>query len=298
MDPSSVYSELEVRHIKNKAFPHPVLRIGSADYEGTKFHSTIVVERIKGTTRLRVSATFTLTDPTLLDLIQNESASYAILIKCPKTFLRLEVLSFKPRVEHEFADGDVVDSLEVTSYVVSTSTINDFYASHWHRDYFGLRYSIRPGSVLAIHDTHDYRIDTVDEEDIGSILNIQVDSNIKQGYWTCDLYDDRINILVAQEDGNDIYDIRKKINGTNGATYLLNGFYLPVLVYVLIEADKNVGDYEEYRWFSALNKRLEFLESDRLGSSNSQRLADAQKLFRGPFGRLIGVMGDAEYETN
>ena len=287
-----------MRHIKNKAFPYPVLSNCNADYDDTKFHSTFSVERIKGTTQLRISAMFTLTDPTLLDLIQKESASYAILIKCPRTFLRQEVLSFKPKMEHELADGEVVDSLEVTGYVVSTSTINDFCASHWHRDYIGLTYTIKPGSVLAIHDTHDYRIDTVDEEDIGSIINIQVDANIKQGYWTCDLYDECIKILVALEDRNDIYDIRKKINGTNGATYLLNGLYLPVLVYVLMEADKNVNDYEEYRWFSALNKRLELVESDQLGSSNSDRLADAQRLFRGSFETLIRVMGSTEYETN
>ena len=176
----------------------------------------------------------------------------------PETFLRDETLSFEPKIERVFENGQVFGGMEVTSYVVSTSKLNAFSASHWHSDYNGLSFDFNPGSVLAIYETTDYQIDTIDEEDIGSIINIVPASTVEPGHWSCNLDSDKIEILVATEDFENICNIRTKINRTDGAVFLLNGFYLPVLVYVLMEADNNFKEYEGYRWCAALNNKLGF----------------------------------------
>ena len=275
-----------------------MLRNGNTDYLETDFFSKISVERVVGTTQLRITAEFTLSDPTLLELIRKKNASYAMLVKCPETFLRNEKLSFEPKIERLFENGQIVGGMEVTSYVVSTSKLTAFSASNWHSDYHGLSFDFKPGSVLAIHETTDYWIDTIDEEDVGSIINIEPSSAVEPGHWSCSLYGDKIDILIATEDYEDVCNTRTKISRTDCAVFLLNGLYLPVLVYVLMEADNNFKEYEGYRWFAALNNKLISIQSVELGNHKANRSTDAQNIFRSSFGNLIKVMSSKEYETN
>lgn len=287
-----------MRYLENKAFPHPVLRNGGTDYLCSEFFSNLSVERIEGTTQLRVVAEFTLNDPVLSDLIRQKNSSYAILVKCPETFFRREIMSFEPMIERIFENGQIVGGMEITSFIVSTNAISKFNVHHWHSDYQGLSFDIKPGTVLAIHETRDYWIDTIDEEDIGSILNIEPDSTVVQGHWSCDLLDERIKICVSSEDFQEICNIREEISGTVDAVYLLNGFYLPVLIYVLMEADNNLREYERYRWFTALNNKLESIDSAKLGDNHSDRAADAQKIFRSSFGTMVTVLRGEVYDSN
>lgn len=287
-----------MRDLENKAFPHPVLRNGGTDYLDSEFFTNLSVERIEGTTQLRVIAEFTLNDPILSGLIRQKKSSYAILVKCPDTFLRKEIMSFEPKIERTFENGQIVGGMEVTSFIVSTNAISKFSAHHWHNDYQGLSFDIRPGTVLAIHETTDYWIDTIDEEDIGSIIDIKPDSSVERGYWSCDLLNDRIKICVASADHQDICNIREEIRGKVESAYLLNGFFLPVLIYVLKEADANIREYERYRWFTALNNRLESIDSAKLGENRSDREIDAQKIFRSSFGTMVAVLRSQVYDSN
>ena len=284
--------------LKNKAFPHPVLRNGGTDYLGSEFFTELSVERIEGTTQLRVLADFTLNDPMLTDLIRQKIASYVILIKCPETYLRKEKVSFEPKIECIFENGQIVGGIEITCFIVSVNAISNFSTKHWHSDYQGLSFDVRPGTVLAIHETKDFWIDTVDEEDIGSIINLEADVRVERGYWSCDLHHDRIKVCVASDDYPEICDIREKLSGTDDAIYLLNGFFLPVLIYVLMEADNDLGEYKGYRWFTALNNKLDSIKTAKLGDNSSDRATDAQKIFRSSFGTMVAVMKGEAHDSN
>jgi len=66
----------------------------------------------------------------------------------------------------------------------------------------------------------------------------------------------------------------------------MNGLYLPALVAVLNEVDRNPGDYREFRWFASLDQRLEQVGCPLLGKDNANRLVDAQTILDSPFAKM------------
>ena len=70
------------------------------------------------------------------------------------------------------------------------------------------------------------------------------------------------------------------------AQYLMNGLYLPALVAILHEVDHHVDEYQDFHWFSSLNQRLESVGGARLGTEQSDRLEDAQKILDYPFPKM------------
>lgn len=81
---------------------------------------------------------------------------------------------------------------------------------------------------------------------------------------------------------------RDSCNYQPDGQYLMNGLYLPILISVLHEVDRNVDDYADSRWFASLDERLDDVGCPRLGAGGaaSNRAVDAQKLLDAPFLRM------------
>ena len=79
---------------------------------------------------------------------------------------------------------------------------------------------------------------------------------------------------------------RNRANRRPEGQYLMNGLYLPALIAVLNEVDRNAEDYSEYRWFASLDHRLQAVGGRQLGSSNANRWIDAQRILDMPFTKM------------
>ena len=267
-----------------KGWPHPVLRPPKYgdDYPNAEFQVEIECRRAEGGYAVDMTAEFELSDPDLLRLVHEHSAEYVLVVKSPRTHFRKE---FRPDAEsvvgHSFS-GEISGRVEFSSFLVCVERQPSFSAQGWHSDFNGLTFDIAPGAVLAEDEPKEYWIDAADEAPIGAIFE-HIKGGREDGQWNCNLDYDRIQIQLSDADSNRFMLAREGANNTAQGQYLMNGLYLPVLIHVMNEADKNAVDYAEYRWFTSLNNRLEVVGCKELGSESVNRAIDAQKVLEHPF---------------
>lgn len=266
-----------------KGWPYPVLQPPEYgdDYPKAEFEVDIELKRSQDCAAVDMTAIFDLSDPDLLQLVRTGSAKYVLLVKSPETHYRKEFRSDKPRIEQSFK-GELSGRTEFSSFLVCVAPQKSFTARGWHSDFAGLSFDLMPGFVLAQDKPKEYWIDAANEAPISSILELQP-GGIQDGLWDCLLDKHRVQIRLSEADCKRLKSAREKANNTPEGQYLMNGLFLPVLVHVLNEADKNPDEYSEYRWFDSLDNRLEALGLKSLGSNSSNRAVDAQKVLEHPF---------------
>lgn len=271
-----------------KVWPHPVLRPPSCgdDYPRSAFEVEIEVDRVEGGLAITVQAEFILSDEYLSTLVEDCSASYVLLIRSSKTHYREIIKSSEPKIRKNYSAGALSGKVELLAFLIASHDIPKFQSESWHKDFDGLSFDIRAGSVLAEDFPKEYWIDTVEESPFGSIFEHRRRENYPDGTWELELESDRVGIVMSIKD-SELYEMAREIaNNQAQSQYLLNGLYLPALLSVLLEADRNAEIYQEYRWFASLNDRLEKVECKHLASSNIDRLVDAQKILNNPFTKM------------
>ncbi len=275
----------------SKSYPHPVLRVRSSDYIDAEFRMDFSIERLKTTTAIKVNVQFILTDPYLLQLVSSGSAKYLLLIRCVDTFFREAICERVPKIQKLFSNGQLAGRTEFSPFLVTKEKITEFRSPKWNSDYDGLSFDPEPGVVLAVAPPETYWIDTADEAHVGSIFKLLPSNEIDNGYWECLLESDQIMLKISKGNFNQFLQVRDHLLSKNELEFIMNGVYLPALIWVLTEADNNFkeNDYERWRWFSSLNHKLEELKLPQFGKS-SDRIVDAQKLLNAPFESLISLL--------
>lgn len=271
-----------------KVWPHPVLRppVYGDDYLRAEFEVDIDVARVSDGLAVNVEADFKMSDPDLLRLTRKGSAKYVLVVRSPRTHHRESIKSIDSHMAKRFASGDLSGKVEFSPFLVATKKIEQFRANGWHADFNGLKFDIEVGSVLAIDVPKAYWIDTADESPIGSIFEHISRPSIQDGTWAIVADNDRIGIVMSKKDSDKYLLAREKVNNQAEGYYLMNGLYFPALLQVLSIADNNPQIYENYRWFTSLNNRLEDVGCDWLGSNTADRLKDAQRVLEYPFTKM------------
>ena len=271
-----------------KAWQYPVLRPHSDDYPQAEFQVEIELTRTAKGMSASLCAEFLLSDPNLIDLVNKDCAQYVLLVSSPKTRLRKMLETVETKLERNFTAGELSGRVDFSPFLVATRRTQAVDWSGWHRDFGGLDVEIKAGYVLAIDEPKSYWIDRAEEAPLGSIFVCR--SGSQDEWWTIDLEQDRIAILMPEESYDLFQPVRKQITKKNDLQYLMNGLYLPALITVLYEVDQNSVAYEDYRWFSSLNNILEKHNCSELGKQNVDRSSDAQKLLALPFNELLQVL--------
>ena len=277
-----------MRFDPGKAWPHPVLRPPSYgdDYPKAEFEVEIEVKRVAGSTAVEVYADFELSERSLLRLVEDDKAQYSLLIKVPKAHGRQLLGSRKRNIREGFSAGELSGRVEFLPFLVCTQPLVGFRSDGWHTDFAGRSFNIAAGAVLAEDVPKSYWIDTADEAPLGSIFGHKRRSDLPDGRWAYELAEDRVWIVMSNADAAKYEGARERANNQPEGQYLMNGLYLPALVAVLNEVDRNASDYASYRWFASLDHRLKDAGCQHLGSETSNRLIDAQKLLDSPFSRM------------
>ncbi len=286
-----------MRFDPGKAWPHPVLRPPNYgdDYPHAEFEVEIAVERAQGSTSVEVTAEFELSDPDLLRLVKEGAAQYVLLIKASRTHFREMLPSIEPCICRTFSGGDLSGRVEFAPFLICTRDLSNFRAQGWHPDFVGRTFDISSGSVLAEDVSKDYWVDTADEAPLGSIFGHKSRSDIPDGRWDLELAEDRVWIVMSKSDTELYTAARNRANNRPESQYLMNGLYLPALIAVLNEVDRNIEEYSEYRWFASFDHRLQAVECTPLGAPNANRWIDAQLILDMPFTK-IPIIAEAEVE--
>ena len=264
-----------------------------------EFQVSVELERTEQTTAVALEASFDLSDPELHELVRKEKAEYALLVVSPHTRLRKELRSGQDTLKETFEDGELGGEVELRPFLLATADIPGFQAEHWNDDYAGQVFDIKKGAVLAADTPYRSWVDVEDEGPIGSIFQLAVDEELEEGEWGVGLDSDRIQVLVTKSDSKLLETVRAQAKTASDWSYLMNGLYLPALVYALAEAGRSDAQqvYGERRWYSSLQARLEQIEAPSLESSNgADRARDAQRLLDLPFSKLLSRLRQDEDE--
>ena len=282
-----------MRFDPGKAWPHPVLRPSCGDdYPHAEFQVEIEMVRSLGNTSVEVTVSFELSDRDLLQLVDTSRAIYVILIRAPRTHYRDLIQSNNREIKVTIPPGILSGRVELTPFLICTDQLTQFQAKGWHQDFGGRSFDIAPGSVLAEDTPNVYWVDTADETPLGSAVEIVQRPGLSNGRWELDLNQERVAIAMSSADYQRFTAARERMYRTPDAQYLMNGLYLPALVQILNEADRDSTSYSEYRWYSSLDQRLDAVGAKPLGSERSDRLVDAQKVLDSPFGRMPFIIQD------
>ena len=265
-----------------KAYPHPVLRPsdGAGDYPRAEFQVTPYPERIEHTTVVRIRAEFALSDPDLRRLVEDGAAGYVLLVRASGVHHRSAHASGAPLIEREFANGELAGRLEARGLLVALRDLPGFRATGWHEDFGDARFDIAAGSVLAEDWPYVCYIDNAEEAAIGSIFEFDGEQGLADGQWRCDLQGPKVSLRMSPADRKQFEIARHR---DDNAAYVMNGVFLPALVYALQEADRNGDEYADCRWYRSLNARLAERGLRELGVVGADRLSDAQRLLEEPF---------------
>ncbi len=281
-----------------KAWQYPVLRPRhyGDDYPQAEFEVDIELTRTENSTASSLRAEFFLSDLNLSALVENGSAKYVLLVSSSKTRFRKALESAETKIEENFTAGELSGRVDFSAFLIATCPTKAADWNGWHNDFNGFKFEIETGSVLAVEEPKSYWIDRADERPLGSIFVHKPSSDLQNERWTVNLEAERVEILMSQEVSDLYKSVRERIKDEMDVQYLMNSLYLPALIKVLYEADRNAEDYEEYRWFSALDNLLDNQECHKLGSQKADRSSDAQKLLQLPFAKILRLLNQENNE--
>ncbi len=269
---------------ETKSWPYPVLRPNNDDYQKAAFEVNLELDRLPDTTAVEVDADFALGDADLLGLVESGDAEYLLLVRCSTTHFREEFRSCEPHIRRRFENGMLTGRVEIAPFLVACSDLQGFRAERWHPDYDGLSPRFDAGSVLAVDRPSTYWIDSADEQPVTSMFRI-AEGNVPSGQWRCRPLEEHVALELSGPDVERLKEARSRFGNTKDLWHIINGVYLPALIWLLCEADRSSddGDYQDMRWYSALDSALERNECKPLGANDADRVADAQTLLDNPF---------------
>ncbi len=278
--------------IKNKLYPHPVLRENNDDYINSSFEMDLSYERdIK---RLKLNINFKLNNKTLEKMLLDEKVEYVVHIECPKTSYRRIITTTEKILSENLKDENILGKIQVTSFIVVKENILNYENESFNPDYFGMKFNLEKGTILAIGDSYKIDVDK-EKESLGNVPSIftickkmttdEIGINIEYNM-------DKIRIDL------NISDYEKYTQLVSTSSQLIDvinsSLIFPILVYVFEKLKNEFDEIEEndYRWFKALKNIFEkygYRFNQEL-FENETSLQLAQKVLDFPFSKSLNAL--------
>ncbi len=284
-----------MKYHSDKSWPHPVLRPGQTDpdYPRYAFQGTASTPVVDDGGSIRFQVDFTLGHRELKAMIEGGEAQYALIIRSPRTHFRACRASQAPALDCEFARGELAGEVELTGFVTAANRLPDFKVDGWNSEYLSSSFDVESGGVLAICEVGSFWIEADQGGPLQSIFELDPSADVEPGRWNCDLRGDRVKLALHPDTFELMDRVRAHAKHDDGdAARLMNGIYLPALLFVLDTADREssadgaLEGLSDRRWYDALNATLAEAQLPLLGDG-TDRAADAQALLLHPLNQLL-----------
>ncbi|QNM15796.1 hypothetical protein [Fusobacterium hominis] len=278
--------------IKNKLYPHPVLRENNDDYINSSFEMDLSYE--KDIKRLKLNINFKLNNKTLEKMLLDEKVEYVVHIECPKTSYRRIITTTEKILSENLKDENILGKIQVTSFIVVKENILNYENESFNSDYFGMKFNLEKGTILAIGDSYKIDVDK-EKESLGNVPSIfiickkmttdEIGINIEYNM-------DKIRIDL------NISDYEKYTQLVSTSTQFIDvinsSLIFPTLIYVFEKLKNEFDEIEEndYRWFKALKNIFEkygYRFNQEL-FENETSLQLAQKILDFPFSKSLNAL--------
>ena len=275
--------------IKNRLYPHPVLRENNDDYINSSFEMDLSYERdIK---RLKLNISFKLNNKTLEKMILDEKAQYVIHIECPKTSYRKIITTTEKILSENLKDENILGKIQVTSFIVVKENILDYENESFNSDYFGMKFNLEKGTILAIGDSYKIDVDK-EKESLGNVPSIFTICKKMTTDETGINIEYNMNKIRIDLNIFDYERYTQLVSSSNQFIDIINcSLIFPTLIYVFEKLKNEFDEIEEsdYRWIKALKNIFEkygYRFNQEL-FENETSLQLAQKILDFPFSKSL-----------
>ena len=273
-----------MKYAHNKAFPHPVLREDSFDYENCAFQATLVPEILSGGS-VAYEAAFDLSEKRLKGLITQRKAAFAVMVNCPTTHIRVFHKTHDQNTRVELPRGVVHDRTEACAYIVAEQWIRQFHSRSMNAEFMGARFDIEPGDVLAVCPPQITVFDAP-RVPIGAVIKVMSQDGRTTPDFSVSLEGEIIHIQMRPEEKLK-FDFARQKGGT-----LLPHIFLGIHLHAVAEALRAIKDgeqvYGDKKWFRVIKAACDNAEP-RVPVENLDGpgfLREAQRLLRYPLEKL------------
>lgn len=286
--------------LRNRIYPYPVLMSGG-DYYNNSHFSTKVSQTIEGY-NVKLCFSVDLNDERLLELIKKGDALYVHHIECSQTCFRKIIKTKDNDYVYVLKDTDVNGLVQVCSFIVANTDIENYTNSSFSADYRGWKFNIEKGCILAIGNQYSIRINKQkdDLKNTSSIFSVVKSMDPTDTVMSVDLGQQKIVITLPQTTYNQYSSIQSYVDIQPVMHSLL---IIPSLSYVFAElrtSGDQLFEYEDYRWFRGLKKACKDIGIilDEEGLTSLDILKVSQLLLDSPIIKAIAFCSieGGEYE--
>lgn len=238
--------------ISDLSLPHPVLGI-SDDIKG-EFVVTpeITLERDS----IGIELEYSLSNPSVEELIDNNKAEFVTEISCQETLFRDAYRTTNNKQEINIDSELLRDEVDLTHWIVASSDIPYYGPSNANEDYLGATFNIEKGDVLAYGKSHTFLAEKswLEFMSVSSFMVIRKDDGRDTGSARYDLDNDQIKIWLAKDDFEKYH--KNRIDN-NLSPIFHSAIVLPALIYALSYMISNPEVHSDRKWYLHLMLRRE-----------------------------------------
>lgn len=272
--------------IKNRLTPYPILNDFGDDYIDSSF--TVRYEVTPQFTEVYGKLVFKLKNEDIQKLIDDRKAEYMAHIECPVTCYRTVISSSEPEMEFKIESLLVAKVIEIRTFIVLKTDVDDFFSSKFHPDYIGLKFDLKSHQIIAIGTAMNFDVqnDEKDLDSLPSILQIVKSKNKKKGS-ICVNTDNDDRVLIGLNE--DIYELYARLGKTTFRKTSFSLVLFPALIIILqrMYANKDDTDMNSRHWYQVINSLLEKngFKLEDMSIDNDTLLTVCQMIFADPIAR-------------
>ena len=273
----------------NREIPHPTLRPNGTDYDSSVSFAAEpnAIRRSAQNDEIVVAIKFTLTSPTLLQLIESGLAEYHALTECVATRIRELHRSSEAAATLKLKASDYEGEVIIKPFIVTTSEIQKFKADEWAPAILELiaeGADIPNAAILGIAPETSFQADETTTQE--SYLEIAPSPTVPQGQYRIELSGERIVIQINPDDKQGLNQVRR--NGSP-EQYLFPSMYQRAIEEGIRQHCKE--DHEGKKWAHHMARQLDDNGIDTSDQEilEANSLEFAQLLMRNPLNYILSV---------
>lgn len=283
--------------VQYKLFPYPVLCSDIDDYKSNKFQVQFDIK--KDINKIIINFEAVIEDGKLKEMLKDKKTELVYHVECAKTLFRRVYKTSSLNYTVQIEEKNLNKKVDICCFIVAKYNINAYRNDNFNEDYEQNSFEIKRGNILGFYNLPrvEFTKNTEELAKVNSIFSILKRNDIHENGMDIELNGEKIRIWL----GNKEFD--KYQNFAKSPVYqpMLHAILvLPALIYALdIISKDGKEEYEEYRWFKALEKKLEqsniILDRETIERKTSYKLA--QKLLNLPVNRALKNMTNEEEES-
>lgn len=287
--------------LKYKLYPHPVLWSLNDDYLDSYF--SVRIDAKRDIRKVIFKANFELKNEKLEKMIENEEAEYLVHIECPKTSYRKIRSSNRNEISISLKDEEILGKIHLSFFIVAKKDLREYSNPDLNKDYFGIKFNMQKGTILAIGEQYKIDIDKEKENLSGvpSIFTIYRKETRDKIGLEIEYHSSKIRVGLNIDD----YERYSTLSQNPENLAILNSAIIfPTLIYIFEQIKVEFQDIEDadYSWFKSLRKIFKtygYNFNEELFKTEIS-VSLAQKLLDFPLEKALEIIanGDGKNEEN